>query len=610
MDPYIELKENLLRGWNTWNTRSVLSHVLLPDGIAINLGLREYETGQNLREALIGRFGSHEEQIHPGPHAYDGSYTELNLKWRGIELMVQTATEGEEWVALVTPLHMQKKPAVVYAEIASLWNSGCGCSSGGEYLKWMCTPGRRLYATGTWATDEHIPASGPYLARFLDGPVAFSSTWKRSLEEVQELVSRKQGEHRDRAAAYGANAELYEAMQTCMAWDTIYDPWRKRAITPVSRLWNLNHGGWVLFCWDTFFGALMAGVDHKGLAYSNAIEMLRERTEDGFVPNYSYATGQTSRDRSQPPVGSMTVRELYRKYRDRWLLEETFDNLLAWNRWWAVNRQAAPGLLAWGSNPYEPTHGNVWETRGVNERFGAALESGLDNSPMYDDMPFDEQRHVSLLADAGLMGLYLMDCRCLAEIAEVLGREEQGELREREAVFTEGLERLWDESSGIYRNLDLTTGEFSAHLSPTNFYPLLSGAPSSERAARMIDGHLLNPKEFWGEYVLPSISRDDPAYADNFYWRGRVWAPMNFLVYLALRKYPEVETARRELVAKSSSLFLQEWRSEGHVHENYNAETGDGDDVASSDKFYHWGGLLALMALIEDGAVEGWEGQL
>ena len=62
------------KSWNTWNVRSVLSHVRLPEGIAISLGVKEYSRGQCLRETLIGR-----ELVIPGPHAYDGSYTCLNL---------------------------------------------------------------------------------------------------------------------------------------------------------------------------------------------------------------------------------------------------------------------------------------------------------------------------------------------------------------------------------------------------------------------------------------------------------------------------------------------------------------------------------------------------
>jgi hypothetical protein len=75
---------------------------------------------------------------------------------------------------------------------------------------------------------------------------------------------------------------------------------------------------------------------------------------------------------------------------------------------------------------------------------------------------------------------------------------------------------------------------------------------------------------------------------------------MNYLVYLGLRHYDQAE-ARRQLAAKSLALFNQEWVSKGHVHENYNALTGSGDDVASSDRFYLWGALLGLIDLTENG---------
>jgi glycogen debranching enzyme len=110
----------------------------------------------------------------------------------------------------------------------------------------------------------------------------------------------------------------------------------------------------------------------------------------------------------------------------------------------------------------------------------------------------------------------------------------------------------------------------------------------------MVREHLENPEEFGGEFVLPSIARNDPAYKDQNYWRGRVWGPMNYLVYLGLRNYDQ-SGARTELAEKSLNLFFREWKKNGHVHENYNATLGEGDDVSSSDRFYHWGALLGLI---------------
>jgi glycogen debranching enzyme len=127
---------------------------------------------------------------------------------------------------------------------------------------------------------------------------------------------------------------------------------------------------------------------------------------------------------------------------------------------------------------------------------------------------------------------------------------------------------------------------------------MLAHAATPEQAKTMVEKHLLNTKEFWGEWVIPSIERDDPAFKDQNYWRGRIWGPMNYLVYLGLNNYDDAET-RKEFARKSYELFLKEWREKGHVHENYNAILGTGDDVSSSDQFYHWGAMLGYVEYLE-----------
>jgi hypothetical protein len=602
---YTLLKTRLTRGWNTWNTRSVLSHVLLPYGLAINLGLKEYGSARYLKESFIGQQGKEQERIIPGPHASDGSFTELTLIWQGIEIVVQSATEGvapaDDLVLLVTPRKLPYAPPTLVAETGILWNRPGILHHDNGHIVFQdqpLAPGMiiPIYPAGSPVNDPHIPAQTPYLALRLDQPVGISTGKQRSLDEIQEIIASRKTQHATRSTN-----PLHTAIQTCMAWDTIYDPADERAISPVSRIWSIGSGGWVLFDWDTYFAAWLAALDNKDLAYANAIEITREKTESGFIPNFSYATGGKSRDRSQPPVGALTVLELYRRFGDLWLVEMLFDDLLAWNRWWDTAR-SYKGLLCWGSTPYSPVIGNEWETLGVNQTFGAALESGLDNSPMYDDVPFDSERHILKLWDAGLNGLYLADCEAVAELARLLGREAEAvEVERRRSTYAANLPCLWNDQAGIFMNRRWDTGEFNSRLSPTNFYPLIAGAATPEQAARMIEEHFYNPAEFWGKWIMPSIARDDPAYPDQTYWRGRIWAPMNFLVYLGLRRYdiPQAQRARRDLAVKSATLLLKEWQAFGHVHENYNADTGEGCDVPNSDRYYHWGALLGLIALIE-----------
>jgi neutral trehalase len=213
---------------------------------------------------------------------------------------------------------------------------------------------------------------------------------------------------------------------------------------------------------------------------------------------------------------------------------------------------------------------------------------------MYDGARFDPEKHLMMLADVGLMSLYVMDCNALADLAAVVNRPDvRKELLERAGKYGRALETLWDEKTGSYLNKDLLTGELSHRLSPTLFYPLLARVPDRRKAGRMIAEHLENPEEFWGQWVLPSISRNDPAYS-NQYWRGRIWGPMNFLVYLGLRNYDLAEE-RAALVERSRRLLLRSFRRDRTVHENYDPDTGEG----TSDDYYHWGALLGFMTFLE-----------
>lgn len=585
-------------GWNTWNVRSVLSHVLLPEGAAISLGVKDYSSGYCLREALIGRRGDQVEQIVPSYHAYDGCYTCLTLTWRHVRLKVETAVQDQAWYALVTPLQTGIKTDTLTIEGAVLWNRP-GFSRR-EQDRLIIQAGDKeitVQASGSHRNEPVTEISSPYLLVALDQPVLIS-THPQKLAETEGIIQKKKEAFLESRQRYADQQEVYDAMQSCLAWDTIYDPFKDRMISPVSRIWSCDAGGWVLFDWDTYFAAWMAGVEHKELAYANAAAITEELTEQGFIPNFAHPSGFKSRDRSQPPVGSITVKALCDRFDETVLAEELFNILLGWNRWWPENRDKG-GYLCWGSNPYIPICGNRYETVGVGTGWGAALESGLDNSPMYDDIPFDPESHLLLLGDVGLMSLYIADCDALADLAEDLGRSaEAAELRDRAKHYSDKLKSMWSEEHGLFLNKNLVTGEYPLRLSPTHFYPLLTGVPTQEQAERMINEHFFNPEEFWGEWILPSIARNDPAYADQDYWRGRIWAPMNFLVYLGIRKY-NLPRARTTIVEKSKALLLKEWRTHGHVHENYCADTGAGCNQANSDPFYHWGGLLGLIVLLD-----------
>ena len=608
---YEIMKTEYLQGWKTWNVNSVLSHVLMPQGLALNLCVKEYGSGGCLRESLIGRFPevaarTPKENVFPQYHTLDDSYTALRLVWCGLSFYVESAAEDGELILLVTPEAFQPKPALLVLESGFLWNRPGRIEKEEDTLCAVAPSGKTVIrTTGDEAEDLNLPSMTRYLSIYANETVAFYTGEEKTLEELKERVAGIREKAESQYEEFGEDEkELFQAMSCAVSWDTIYDPSHDRVISPVSRLWSIGSGGYVLFCWDNYFASFMASFGNKELAYSNMIEITNERTQAGFVPNFAYGTGQKSEDRSQPPVGSAMLVELYRKYRESWIVEMLYPALYEWNTWFLENRMTSGGALCWGSNPIPELYGNRWERDGVASTFGAAMESGLDNSPMYDDIPVNQETYRMELEDVGLTGLYIMDCRGLMTLAEILGKKEDlAELERRKDLAEQGLDGLWCEEKGFYYNRRTDTGEFSYRIGPTNFYALYSDRIPRERITRMIEEHYYNPEEFYGEWMLPSIAKNDPAYEDQDYWRGRVWAPLNFLVYQAFRKR-RLKKECVDLAEKSRHIFLKEWKTHHHVHENYNSITGDGCDAHNSDKFYHWGALLAAIYLIESNQEE------
>lgn len=502
-DNYLQLKKELLHGWNTWNTYSFLSHVYLPDGLSVNFYLGDKKSGEYLKNTFVWTGVKDKEVIWPGPHAIDGSYTELLLWWKGNAMVVKTATTGNDLVAAIIPSDSAKNDGNLVIHPAMLWNRP------GQIVR----TGNRLSAklNGKIISVNVVSEAGKievndssYYNISLKKPTYLSTGKMMSVEQIKKVLHDNYEVMENEKEKHGVSKDAFDAIQTILAWNVIYDPEKGRMITPVSRMWNTGWGGYVLFCW--------------------------------------------------------------------------------------------------GSEPYRMVQ-NQKSSYEMNNMQAAKFESGLDNSPMYDGIEFDTISHKMKLADVGLTSLYIADCKALADIALELGKNDiAGELTNSAGKYSRSLQKLWNNNEGIFLNKYTDNGEFSHRISPTNFYPLIARVETQDQAETMMRRNFYNPEKFRGEWIMPSIARSDSGYKDNEYWRGRIWAPMNFLVYLGLCNY-DLPAAREDLSEKSMKLLMNEWLTKHHVHENYNAESGDGDDVKSSNAYYHWGALLGMIQMIQNNQV-------
>jgi hypothetical protein len=419
---------------------------------------------------------------------------------------------------------------------------------------------------------------------------------------------------KEKAAAYAARRPVVkglfegtpEAIGNSMFWNTLYAPSNGLIFPSISRHWAHEWGGWVVGEIDCFFGSLLTSLEDKAQTAAAIRAILLAQTDTGLVPNIAAGSGITP-DRSQPPVGSYITWKVYQRIQDRELLEWAYPRLKKWHEWWLHDRgDGQPwrdgnrdGLLEYGSD-----RGSTDSTGGRGFLQAAKWEAGYDDGPAYDEAAYDPLTYTLNLNDVGLNALYALDAECLSKIAGILGRtEDEKELAaDYESMKQRMREKLWNEHDGIYESR-FWNGQFSKRLSTANFYPLLAGVATPEQAKRMIKEHLLNPKEFWGTYVVPTIARNDPGYADQFYWRGAIWGPTNYMIYQGITRYGYDKVAL-EYAQKNYNLFMDDWKINQHDDEQYSNRGGSG----GGDTHYTWGTLLCLVGLEQYIDKNPWEG--
>jgi hypothetical protein len=385
-----------------------------------------------------------------------------------------------------------------------------------------------------------------------------------------------------RPTAMGAFGDFVGAIADNMNNSRIYNHMLAHS---VSRGWaggNPNNDPY--FCWDSFFTANLAALNDPVVARNTVRAILSYQTPEGLVPNYGhwkFGNARLSADRSQPPMASLCVWKMHERYPDdRSFLEEIYPKLVTWHEWWPKYRDAKhDGLLEWGST-----------TGGYQE---AQWETGWDDNLHYAGV---KMRGTTMDAySVDLCSMWSMDAHYLALIADFLGnKRDAARFRgENDAMNRRINEQLWNSGMKCYcsRYWSDAGAQFLTRLTPMNFYPLICGAPDSERAKEVLD-LLTDPTKFWGPYLLPTLAYDDLDYHQQEYWRGDVWAPTNSIVWQGIKKYASPAQIA-EFADRSVDLFMRNWLAKGVCSENYLSTDG----TANHDPHYTWGALLSLIGL-------------
>lgn len=301
-----------------------------------------------------------------------------------------------------------------------------------------------------------------------------------------------------------------------------------------------------LWLWDSAMHALAYRHIDPELARNQIRAMISCQLPDGMLPDAVYDEGIIAEidhpilaEVTKPPILAWAALKLHEIAPDLSFLQEIYVPLVRWNAWWfSMNDDDVDGLVQY-NHPYS---------------------SGLDDNPLWDyGMPVESPE----------LNTYLcVQMGSLAIMAELMGMDAEAAMwrRRAKAIVQRMIQDFWDDQSGVFRATH--QDQPIPVITPFNLYPLWTGQLPENIRSRLLD-HLTNPEEFWGDYVIPSVARNDPHYDPETMWRGPAWANVNYFFIEALQLVGEHALAR-QLRDKTLEMIL----TKPGMYEYYNSETG------------------------------------
>ncbi len=341
------------------------------------------------------------------------------------------------------------------------------------------------------------------------------------------------------------------------------------------------------WAWDSWKQAYaLAGIAPE-LAKNNIRAMFDYQDSSGMVADCIFidSTENNYRD-TKPPLAAWAVAEIFRQTSDTCFAREMFARLVKYHHWWYKNRDHDHnGLCEYGS-----TDGTLQAAR---------WESGWDNAVRFDSARMVQNNSYAWSMDqesADLNSYLFVEKRCLSSLATALGETALAETLDEEAITLGNLIRtiMWDERSGFFYDIRLTTKRAVVVPEPNGWIPLWAGIASEEQARR-IRNRIMSSEEFNTFVPFPTVAADNPGFnPEKGYWRGPVWLDQAYFAIKGLMKYGYGE----EAVLLMNKLFRNcEGLSDPArpIRENYNPLTGQGMNAEN----FSWSAAHVLMMISE-----------
>ena len=350
-----------------------------------------------------------------------------------------------------------------------------------------------------------------------------------------------------------------------------------------------------LWLWDSCFHAIIWAHLGDPRAVRELTAVLEGQLPSGLVPHMRYGGGPpdtwlgplaASSSLAQPPMFAHAARVLARE--GFAMPAKLLENARRGLDWLWTHRRTDRGLL-YVVHPWEAgnDHSPRWDDWGAPGRtpldYDQAARSEWNKQRMGDIRFSDDGAAVSSSAYVACPAAFNSYVAFnLAELAGLLG---DADLEARSRQLADAIdEHLWDDETQLWNDLAVVGG------GPSVRTPISDGVmgalvtPVHARAVAALS-QLDAEDRFGARFGPTNVARHHAAYDPGSYWRGAAWPQLNYLFWLAQRRWGREEQAgalaARTLEGANASGWAEYW----------NPETGEGLGAVPQS----WTGLVLAM---------------
>lgn len=134
-------------------------------------------------------------------------------------------------------------------------------------------------------------------------------------------------------------------------------------------------------------------------------------------------------------------------------------------------------------------------------------------------------------------------------------------------------EKLWDEETGFFYDAWLIGDPRMRHLAFEGMWPVVVGAATPDQARRVIQEHLLNPREFFTPHPIATVAASDPKFELRM-WRGPAWNCMSYWAARGLIRHGATDAAHR-LIERALDATAEQFARTRTLWEFYHPMKGE-----------------------------------